>query len=894
MSTRTALSRPSLAADVVLRDGSTIRLRPVDPDDRPALEDLGARLGDLRYRFQGDVRSSDPASMAMLAAADFRSSYVLVAETGRTPSRLVALARAALHDSAHAEVALVTLDPLRGRGIGTRMLERLAEILREDGVSTFEAEVETDNAPLLDVFLKSGFEVERRSTAGGIYHLTLSLQPTPAYEELHARRSRAAAAASMRPFLAPRSVAVVGASARPGSIGHTIHQNLVLNGFQGVVYPVNPSTPVIGCTRAYPTVRAIPEPVDLAVIVVPAEHVEGAVDDCIAAGVRAIVLITAGFAETGPAGRRREAALVERIRAAGVRLIGPNCMGILNTDPAVRLNASFSPVHPPTGRIAMLTQSGALGLAVLDYAKSVGLGFSSFVSFGNKADVSGNDLLQFWMEDPNTDVILLYLESFGNPRRFAQIARNLGEGRTIVAVKSGRSQAGARAASSHSGALASVENAVEAMFRQVGIIRTDTLEQMFDVAMLLARQPPPRGRRVAVITNAGGPAILAADACEGHGLTLPPLSDETVEALRSFLPAMASVANPIDMISTADADCYARAIAAALADDGIDSVLVIFIPRRDCEAAPVLEAIERASAEAAKPLLLAYMHAARNTLPVSLPVYAFPESAVAALAHVTRHAEWRSRPRALPIAPAGLRIDEARAVISAALEKGGGWLEPAAIARLAAAAGIAIPSSRLVGTADEAERAAREIGFPIVLKAVGATILHKSDVGGVITGLSDAASLRRACEEMRERLGADLEQFLVQAQVRGRAEVLIGATVDPTFGPLVLYGSGGVLVELLHDVSFRLTPLSDRDLDEMLDEVKGTALLRGFRGAPPADEGAVRDLLARLSALLEACPEIQEVDLNPVMVLERGALAVDTRIRVERRPPPAPSRRIVY
>lgn len=887
--------RESYATDVVLRDGSTIRLRPVTDKDAPALAALSRRLApeDHRFRFQGRDGTADEVYMAGLANADFKNEFVMVAETG---SRIVAAALCgrSVSSPGRAEVALVTIPALRGRGIGTQMLERVAEIAREHGIDTFEADVAYNNQPLVDVFLKSGFEVERR-LEGQVYHLAFPLRPTPTFEEKHARRMRAAASASMRTFFEPATVAVVGASPKPGSLGNVIYQNMVTTGFNGVVYPVNPKARVVGSARAYPTVAALPEKIDLAVIVVPNAAVDAAVDDCIAAGVRALVVISAGFAEMGAAGRRREAALVERIRAAGIRLIGPNCLGIANADPNVRLNATFSPIYPSPGRVAMLTQSGALGLAIIDYARRVNLGLSTFVSIGNKADVSGNDLLQYWMEDDKTDVILLYLESFGNPRRFGRIARHVAAAKPIVAVKSGRSKAGARAASSHSGSLASGDNVVEALFRQVGIIRTDTLEQMFDVAMLLARQPIPAGRRVAVLTNAGGPAVLAADALEAQGLEVPPLSDETVATLRSFLPEIASVANPVDMIGTANGADYGRALAALLADAGVDSVIVIYIPVQAGDEASILEAIGHVSADATKPILLNLMRAQEMAgVPKNLPTYLFPESAATALGRVTAYGEWCRRPRGVGVEPTGLRLDEARAVVDDALARGGGWLDPAELARLAAAVGIALPASKLVATPAEAEAAANQIGFPVVVKAVGPSILHKSEVGGVVTNLPDAAAVRATCEDMAARLGDDLTQIHVQAQIKGRAEVLIGATVDPTFGPLLVYGSGGVLVELMKDVAFRLVPLTDRDVTDMLDEVKGTALLRGYRGAPKADEAAVRDILFRLSALLEAIPEIQEVDLNPVLVLENGACAVDARVRVERLSGRPVTRRIAY
>jgi acyl-CoA synthetase (NDP forming) len=631
------------------------------------------------------------------------------------------------------------------------------------------------------------------------------------------------------------------------------------------------------------------------VIVVPAARVEGVVDDCLAKGVKALVVISAGFGETGEEGRALEAALVEKIRASGVRMIGPNCMGILNTDPKVRLNATFSPVYPPEGRVAMLSQSGALGLAILDYARRLNLGISTFVSVGNKPDVSGNDLLQYWEEDPRTDVILLYLESFGNPRNFGPIARRVSRSKPIVVVKAGRSRAGARAASSHTGALAESDAVVGALLRQSGVIRTRTLEELFDVASLLAHQPLPAGKRVAILTNAGGPGILAADACEALGLPLATLDPKTAAALRAFLPAEASVGNPIDLLASAPAETYQRAVRLVLADPGVDSLIVIFIPPLVTDADTVAAAVVAEAKESSKTVLATFM-GAKGAPPglAGIPCYPFPESAVTALSRATEYAEWRRRPAPVTRALADVRIGDAREFIAIALERGEGWLTPAEARSVLTAFGIPVARSRVAPGWNEVRRAAKEIGFPVALKAIGPTLLHRSDVGGVKLDLENTAQLRRAFGELEQKLGDRVTSYLVQEMVPGGVEVIVGGLFDPTFGPLVLYGSGGTLVELLGDTAFRIAPLSDADVSDVLNEVKGTALLRGFRGAPPADEKALADVLLRVSALLEACPEIQEMDLNPVKVLETGARVVDFRIRVGRRPAPARSRRISY
>ena len=881
------------ASDVVLRSGSTLRLRPVRPEDAAALAAFQARLpaDSVYFRFFGAAAPSVETARAAVES-DYRDRFGYV---GDAAGRIIAAAhyRRSDSDRAIADVTFAVDEAFQGQGIGTRLLERLAEIARARGIATFEALAPGPRARLLDVFANCGFPIRRAGTGGERF--VVSLAPTPAYEERAADRSEKAAAASMARLFEPRSVAVVGASRERGKIGGEILHNLLRAGFQGPVYPINPAAVEIERTPCYARLGDVPGPVDLVVISVPAAAVPAALDDAAAKGVKAVVVITAGFAETGEAGRRLEGQLLEKIRDAGMRMVGPNCMGLVNTNPAVRLNATFAPVYPPEGRIALSSQSGALGLALLDYAARLNLGISTFVSVGNKADVSSNDLVQYWAEDPRTDVILLYLESFGSPGVFARIARRVARRKPIVAVKAGRSHAGARAASSHTGALAERDAVVDALFRQAGVIRTGTLEELFDVAALLAHQPVPRGRRVAIVTNAGGPGILAADACEAQGLELPALGSETAAGLRAFLPPAASVANPVDMLASAPPDHYARALRLVLADPGVDSVLVVFIPPIATDPDAIARAIvDGSSASGEKPVLAIFM-SARGAPPILRPIpsYDFPEPAAMALARATEYGRWRAAPVGVVPEFPDLRPDEARGLIDAAVARGGGWLEAVEADRLLTAFGV--PTARLAPASDPAAAAAaaRAMGLPVALKAVGPALLHKTDVGGVVVGLESADAVREAAEEMSSRIQG-LTGFLVQAMVPGGVEVIVGVVRDSTFGPLVVYGSGGTLVELLADVAFRLHPLTDADAAAMLDEVRGTALLRGYRGAPKADEAALRDLLLRVSALVAHCPEVREMDLNPVKVLSQGARVLDARIRIERRPAPPRSRRIVY
>ncbi|HEX9688549.1 MAG TPA: GNAT family N-acetyltransferase [Thermoanaerobaculia bacterium] len=881
-------------SDVVLKNGSTLHLRPVRPDDAPGVLDFVNRLSteSLYFRFLS-IPSFDRTKAEYLARVDYENQFALVGETREGIVALGHFYRSA-RSPERAEAAFAVADSLQGQGIGTSLLDRLARIAREKQITTFEAEVLPDNQRMIEVFLNSGFEVKQRMEEG-VLRFELSLAPTAAVEERAAERARHAATASMQAFFEPRSVAVVGADRKRGRIGSEILHNLRATGFRGRIVAVNPHASSIQTVRCYPRVTEIPGEVDLAVIVVPAARVESVVDDCLAKGVKALVVISAGFSETGEAGRASEAALVEKIRAAGIRMIGPNCMGILNTDPKVRLNATFSPVYPPEGRVGMLSQSGALGLAILDYARRLNLGISTFVSVGNKPDVSGNDLILYWEKDPRTDVILLYLESFGNPQNFGPIARRVSRSKPIVVVKAGRSPAGSRAASSHTGALAESDAVVEALLRQSGVIRTRTLEELFDAAMLLAHQPLPSGRRVAILTNAGGPGILAADACESLGLSLASLSKETATALRAFLPAEASVGNPIDLLASAPAEHYRRAVHLVLADPGVDSLIVIFIPPLVTAADTVAAAVVAEAGGSSKPVLATFMGAKGAPPGLSpIPCYPFPESAAAALSRATEYAEWRRKPASAVPEFADVHADEARDFVAHALERGEGWLTPAEARSVLTAFGIPVARSRVAPGWKEIRRAAKEIGFPVALKAIGPTLIHKTDVGGVKLDLANSADLRRAFRELELKLGDRVTSYLVQEMVPGGVEVIVGAVFDRTFGPLVLYGSGGTLVELLGDAAFRIAPLTEADASDMLNEVKGTARLRGFRGAPPADEKALTEVLLRVSALLEACPEIQEMDLNPVKIFESGVRAVDFRIRVGRRPPPARARRISY
>jgi acetyl coenzyme A synthetase (ADP forming)-like protein len=789
-----------------------------------------------------------------------------------------------------AEVAFTIANDFQGRGLGTLLLCQLAEVASANGIQVFEAEVVASNQSMLGVFRESGFPIEVRAGAGQL-HVTFPTCFTHEAITSFERRESIAARNALKLFFEPKAVAIIGASRQRGTIGGEILHNLLSFGFKGAVYPVNPKAVSIEGIPAYPSIENISGVVDLAVIVVPADSVLEVAAACARKGVKALVVVSAGFSEIGDDGRLRQAELVKICRGAGMRLIGPNCMGIVNTNADVQLDATFAPGVPPRGRVGFSSQSGALGLAIIEFANSLGLGISTFVSVGNKADISGNDLLRYWEVDEDTDVILLYLESFGNPKKFSQIARRVGRKKPIVVVKSGRSTAGARATSSHTGALlAASDVTVDALFRQAGVIRTDTLSELFDVASLLANQPLPRGNRVGIITNAGGPAILCADSCEARELEVPVLSEASQARLRTFLPPGASVANPVDMIASARAQQYLQAIEIVAADPGVDAVIVIFTPPLVTTADEVANAIVSAAQRINKdkPLLSVFLSAQQppqqlRTGDRCIPLYAFPETAAIALARATRYGRWRAQPQSVAVHFEDIKSDEAAGIVADALVRGDGWLTPEEVARLCACYRLPLVDQRIVENAEDAGHAAEELGGEVVLKAIAPRLIHKTDAGAVKLHLRGKAEVTAAAAEMNTRLvslGFSPTGFVVQRLADRGVEMLIGVVHDPQFGPVVACGAGGVQVELLRDVSIRLTPLTSEDAAEMIHELKTYPILTGFRGAPVADIGALQEGLLRLSAMVEDLPQIAELDFNPFVVHEKGASILDARIRV--------------
>ncbi len=879
--------------DAVLKDGGTVRIRPMVPGDAPALQVFVQNMSvqSSYFRFFRVKRELTPKELEEFTQIDYRHDMAFVAIVD---GRLVGVGRytGAPQTPNEAEVAFTVSDDMQGRGIGTILVFRIAAYARDRGITEFKAFVLADNHAMMRVFRSAGFALTREIDEG-VYTVSIPTEESESVLVAEGEAERRATAASLMPLFYPAAIAVIGASRNKASIGGRLFNNLINSDFTGPLYPVNPRTTVIRSIPSYKSVVDIPGPVDLAFIVVPSHVVLDAARECAAKGVKAICVISAGFSETGASGTAAERELLGIVRSAGMRMVGPNCMGLLNTDPAVSLDGQFGPIAPPRGNVAMSSQSGALGLAILDYATKLNIGISMFVSVGNKADVSGNDLLLFWEDDPNTDVILLYLESFGNPRRFSRIARRIGRSKPIVAVKSGRTTGGAKAASSHTGSLASLDVAVDALFSQAGVIRVATLEELFDVSALLANQPVPKGRRVGLVTNAGGPAILAVDALESQGLEVPHFSDQLQAHLRGFLSGDAAVSNPVDMIAAAGPAEYEMAIASLLASDEIDSLIALYIPA-SIEGVTETAVAIRTAAEAAagdKTFLTVYMDSAGAPTELAselarFPAFSFPERAAQALGKAVGYAEWLAKPTGTQAAFDDVDPAAAAAAISGAFSEATDdevWLEPAAVDSVLSAYGLRIPRATVVTSSDEAVRVAGEMRGTVVLKVVSPSALHKSDVGGVALNLSGSDAVRAAYDKVTGAV-ADPEGVLVQEYVSGGHEILIGMVEDPNFGPLIGFGLGGVFVELIGDVAFRIHPLTDLDAREMISQVKSARLLEGYRGEQPGDIEAVVETLLRISSLIEHHPEIVEMDLNPVKVAApgEGVTVVDARIKVRR------------
>lgn len=698
------------------------------------------------------------------------------------------------------------------------------------------------------------------------------------------------AVTGLRAIFHPRSVAVIGAGRDPTSMSGRLFRNLQAS-FRGPVYPINPRASEIAGTRTFPSILNVPRDVDLAVVAVPAASVLDAVRQCIEKKVRGLVVITAGFSECGEAGKLLERELLAFVRQAEVRMVGPNCFGVFNTDAVVQLQATFASAVTPAGNVGVCTQSGALGVVIPDFLRQWNLGVSTFASIGNHADVSENDLLAWWRDDAATDVVMLYLESFHDARAFRRLATQMSCDKPIVALKAARTQIGARAASSHTAALAGPDRAADALFRQSGVVRVETIEELFDVTALLASQPLPRGRSVAILTNAGGPGIVCADALAANGLMLPEASRELQLELRRFLRLEAGVKNPIDLIGTTDAGEFRRCLDLLMDSREFDAVITIYVPREPGTSAEIARVVREVTMARGYDSTSLAVFMQTTGLPRELgdgttrvPGYLYPEAAARALACAVEYAERRRRaPGAIPDY-SDIQRDECRRIVNQALFRGGPdgcWLEPQECQQLLTATGLSVPRWKIVHSADEAAAVAREWATPVVVKVVSPSVLHKTDVGGVVIDLRTESAVRKAYQQVLS-VAADARGVLIQEFTGEGKESFIGATRDPRFGHLITFGCGGVLVELMDAITCRLHPLTDRDAEEMIRTPRTLPLLTGYRGQPAADIAALEQALLRVSALLSIVPEIAEMDLNPIKVLSPGggSRVVDPRIRV--------------
>jgi acyl-CoA synthetase (NDP forming)/RimJ/RimL family protein N-acetyltransferase len=856
-------------ADVVLSDGGTVHLRPVVPTDADGLVAFHGKLSErTRYfRYFGAYPRIPERDLKRFSTVDHHDRVAFAAFLG---DDIVAVGRyERLDHGPSAEVAFVVSDAHQGRGLGSILLEHLAAAASECGLRRFVAEVLAENAAMVRVFRDAGYQVSREIEEG-VLHLEFDIDPTEESLAVARSREQAAEARSVHNLLHPTSVAVIGASAEPGKVGHVAFANLLAAAFTGTVYPVNPEHHSVRGVRAYASVLDIPDQVDLAVVAVPAEAVESVLDACLAKGVKTLLILSSGFAEAGPHGLHAELRLVGEARAHGMRVVGPNALGVLNTAPGVRLNATLAPRLPVRGRTGFFCQSGALGTAILADAESRGLGLSTFVSAGNRADVSGNDLLQYWETDPDTDLVLLYLESFGNPRKFARLARRLARTKPIVAVKSGRHAVRPQLAATSTEI---DEASVQALFEQAGVVRVESLAQLFDTALVFAHQPLPAGPRVAIVGNSSAIGLLAADTARMQGLRL------------AF--------DPVDVGPQAGPDDFAKAVGEALTSPDTDALVVVFAPPVAIPGTAYARALRETVVELGqrKPIVSTFLAAegvpdelavvAEDGVPTrgSIPSYPSPERAVTALARVIRYAAWRQRPQGTLVTPSGIHTEQAQVIVRELLENESGrttLLSDTDVVRLLGCYGIDVVPFRVASTVDEAVAAAAELGYPVTLKAVDERLRGRPDLAGVRLDLASDGAVRTAYETLREI--SDDDDVYVQRMAPKGLSCVIGLQDDPSFGTLVSFGLSGLVSTLLGDRAYRAVPLTDVDAATLLREPRTAPLLTGYRGDEPADLAALQDMVLRVAALAEDNPEVRSLVLDPILASPDGAFVANARL----------------
>jgi len=908
-----------LECDVLLSDGRTAHLRPIRPDDASALRSFGEKLSTetVYFRFFSPRRRIGDEEIAHYATVDYLDRLALVAVLD---SELVAVARydrcaaAAPPDGGElgdvvagevgvpgqveeAEVAFVVRDDHQGRGIGTVLLEHLASAAVQRGIGRFVADTLPENYRMLNVFRSAGFD-EHALLDSGVIRVTMELASGPEYLERVEEREWTAAVRSIDRILRPTSILVVEDGPWLGSVGSAIVHNLLAGGFTGTVHAVDPQGDPATGLPSYPSVDEVPGPVDLAVTAASGRRLGDVVRACGAKGAGGVVVVSSGRPARGDPAGLSDHDLVELARHFGMRLVGPECMGLINTRPEVRMNASVAEYPPARGRVAFASQSGGLGIALLGELSGRGLGVSSFISLGNKADVSGNDLLRFWSGDPETDVILLYLESFGNPRRFSRIARLVAREKPVVAVKSARTVSGRRSAG-HQSAVAVPDEAVDGLFRQAGVIRVGTLEELLDVTDLLASQPLPAGRRVAIVGNAGGCGALTADACESYGLEVPELTPETQARLAAVVSPGATIHNPIELAASATAGEYRLVLDTVLEDDNVDAVAVTYTSPVLAGAEEVAREVAAAASATSKPMLANFTVTGRILLALRreqrrVPLFAYPESAARAFARVAPYAEWLKRPEGVVAVFEDLDVARAREIVDRALAtiapsggdgRGPGgpppslWLDTVSAFALLEAYRIPILRCLRATSAAGAVDAAKSLRWPVALKLDAPTFVHKSDVGGVRLDLGSPAEVASAAEELLSEFGPGMP-LVVQPMGPSGVETVVALVEDPSFGPLVMFGLGGKEAELFRDQMWSLVPMTTQDAHDLVSGLRSSALLTGYRGSEAVDLDALAQVLSRLARLAEDIPEVVELSLNPVVASSAGAMALDARVRV--------------
>jgi acyl-CoA synthetase (NDP forming)/GNAT superfamily N-acetyltransferase len=879
----------------LLADGRTVEIRPASPGDFAAVKSMHEAMSPnnsyLRFfslsRMAAEqearrvTREPGPDHAALLAIYDGEVVGLASFEEARTSAGRPGGGKTA-------EVAFAVADTMHHRGIATLLLEHLVSLARARQLEALTAETLQENTSMLRVFSDAGLPVVSKRE-DGVVGITIPLPPDDAGRQLEnyldtvAVRERAANVASLQPVFAPRSVAVIGASRHTGTVGRSVLENIKTGGYAGQLYAVNPSASQIGGIPCFPDVASLPEAPDLAILAVPPMAVVDSAEACGQRGVRGLVVLTAAI--DAPV----SADLLAICRRYGMRLIGPNCFGV--AVPSIGLDATFAANNPAAGRVGLVTQSGGIGFAMVDHLSRLGIGISSFASVGNKLDVSSNDMLMWWEQDGRTQVAVLYIESFGNPRKFGRTARRVGLKMPVLTVHAGRSEAGQRAAASHTAAVASPLVTREALFEQAGIIATPSFGELMGATALLATQPPPAGRTVAIVSNVGGAGVLAADACTDLGLAIHHPGGQTRRRLRAVIPAGGAVNGPVDTTATVSADAFRQVLATLDADEDVHAVIALIL--RTGATGDLLQAV--AEAAVTVPLAVVVLNQPEAVRLVDAaggkaPAYAYPETAARALARAVKYAEWRATPRQTVPALADVDAERAREVVHTFLAKqpDGGWLPESDVTALLRLYRIPLVPTLTARTEDSAATAAAQAGYPVVLKAEVAGLTHKTDAGGVLLDLRTEAGVRSGYRQLADRFGARLAAVAVQPMITGGTEVLIGVKDDQMFGPLVVFGLGGVATEVLADHAARLAPLTEADADTLINSIRSAPLLHGHRGAPPADLAALRDVLLRVSRLTDDLPEITELDLNPVIARPDSAAAVDARIRVESQAPQDP------